>query len=130
MFGDAGHGLIMLFAALVLVLCENSLKKMVKGNDMLEIFFAGRYIILLLSIFSIYTGIIYNDYFSKSANLFGSSWRVGVGNDFKFQENPMLILNPNPNNSEKMYYGTPFPVGVDPVRNNKKIINLISCYKF
>jgi V-type H+-transporting ATPase subunit a len=114
MFGDAGHGLVMLLFALFMVLREKSLKNVQKDNEVWQIFFGGRYIILLMAIFSIYAGLIYNDVFSKSLNLFGSSWRVGVGTDFNF--NQPLTLNPDPNaNSSVMYNGNSYPFGLDPV---------------
>ena len=78
MFGDAGHGIIMFLFSLFVVLYENRLKDKGKGNEIWQIFFGGRYIILMMSIFSIYTGLIYNDWYSKAPNMFGSAWRVGV----------------------------------------------------
>lgn len=119
MFGDAGHGLIVLLAALFMVKKENVLKKSIKGNEVFEIFYGGRYIILLMGIFSIYTGLIYNDFYSKSANIFQSSWKVTVGDDFDFTKITKLILNPDPNPNttlnHKMYSGSPYPFGLDPV---------------
>lgn len=115
MFGDAGHGFIAFLGAALLCRYESSIKKSIKGNEILEIFFGGRYIILLMSLFSIYTGFIYNDMFSKQTNLFGSSWRVGVTPEFDWEHTTSFFLNPDPNATEKMYSGNPYPFGLDPV---------------
>lgn len=44
-----------------------------KLGDILEMTFGGRYVILLMSLFSIYTGLIYNEFFSVPFGLFGQS---------------------------------------------------------
>ncbi|KAK3515463.1 hypothetical protein QTP70_022952, partial [Hemibagrus guttatus] len=76
MFGDMGHGVLMTCAALYLVIRESRLLAQKRDNEMFNMVFAGRYIVLLMGIFSIYTGMIYNDCFSKSLNVFGSGWSV------------------------------------------------------
>lgn len=39
----------------------------------MEMMFGGRYLIMMMSIFSIYTGLIYNEFFSVPFELFGKS---------------------------------------------------------
>uniref|UniRef100_A0A8C8MLF0 V-type proton ATPase subunit a n=1 Tax=Oncorhynchus tshawytscha TaxID=74940 RepID=A0A8C8MLF0_ONCTS len=82
--------------------------------DMFSMVFAGRYIILLMGIFSIYTGIIYNDCFSKSLNLFGSGWSVRPMFDLRtLDENKVLQLDP----AVRGVFNGPYPIGIDPIWN-------------
>uniref|UniRef100_A0A673W8X9 V-type proton ATPase subunit a n=1 Tax=Salmo trutta TaxID=8032 RepID=A0A673W8X9_SALTR len=123
MFGDLGHGVLMTCAALYLVLRESRLVAQKNDNEMFSMVFAGRYIILLMGIFSIYTGIIYNDCFSKSLNLFGSGWSVRPMFDprannltWSFQtldENKVLQLDP----AVRGVFNGPYPIGIDPIWN-------------
>lgn len=107
MFGDLGHGLLLFLFALALILNERRFKH-IKG-EIFNIFFGGRYIILLMGLFSLYTGLIYNDIFSKSMNLFGSSWSVQVNTNNYKEFHSHLQLNPT-NES----YGV-YAVGIDPI---------------
>ncbi|EGT44927.1 hypothetical protein CAEBREN_32785 [Caenorhabditis brenneri] len=74
MFGDSGHGIIMLIAAAAFVIFEKKLISMKIKDEIFNTFFGGRYVVLLMGMFAIYTGFIYNDFYSKSVNIFGSSW--------------------------------------------------------
>ncbi|XP_028319003.1 V-type proton ATPase 116 kDa subunit a isoform X1 [Gouania willdenowi] len=119
MFGDLGHGVIMTLFALWMVLREKKQKKKCSSNEILTTFFNGRYIILMMGLFSIYTGLIYNDCFSKSLNIFGSAWSVKAmfssqqWTNKTLQANVLLTLDPNVSG---VFYG-PYPFGIDPIWN-------------
>jgi len=57
-------------------------------HQMFTTIFNGRYIVFLMGIFSIYTGLIYNDVFSKSLNIFGSSWNASYTDGLSFDPVP------------------------------------------
>ncbi|CAL1406027.1 unnamed protein product [Linum trigynum] len=72
MFGDWGHGICLLLGALVLIAREKKLSIQKLGSFM-EMLFGGRYVLLLMSLFSIYCGLIYNEFFSVPFHIFGGS---------------------------------------------------------
>jgi len=132
MFGDAGHGLIMFFFALWMVLAEEKLEKKKGNNEIFDIFFGGRYIVLLMGIFSTYTGLMYNDVFSKSLNIFGSHWSAEnftfvASNSTPFQLGKTSMLDPS---DRSMYTGRAYPFGVDPVwQSATNKIGFLNTYK-
>jgi V-type H+-transporting ATPase subunit a len=81
MFGDLGHALIMLSAALAMIYWEKPLKKVT--FELFAMVYYGRYIALVMAIFSVFTGLIYNDIFSMSMTLFDSSWEWKVPDDYR-----------------------------------------------
>ncbi|KAL0348438.1 UNVERIFIED_CONTAM: V-type proton ATPase subunit a3 [Sesamum angustifolium] len=72
MFGDWGHGICLLLATLYFITREKKLSSQ-KLGDIMEMTFGGRYVIMLMAIFSIYTGFIYNEFFSVPFELFAPS---------------------------------------------------------
>lgn len=73
MFGDCGHGAIMTMVATAMITFEKKMGN-AKLDELTYMAFYGRYIMLLMGIFSIYTGLIYNDIFSKAFTIFPSAW--------------------------------------------------------
>lgn len=78
MFGDFGHGTIMTLAALAMIYFEKPLMRN-KQDELFSMAFYGRYIMLMMGTFSMYTGLIYSDAFSKELPLFKSMWEVPEG---------------------------------------------------
>ncbi|KHJ94856.1 hypothetical protein OESDEN_05206, partial [Oesophagostomum dentatum] len=79
-------------------------------GEIFNTFFGGRYIIVLMGLFSIYTGILYNDAFAKSFNVFGSSW----ANPYNQSEIESWIY---PRSDARETKRGPYPFGVDPIWN-------------
>jgi len=77
-----------------------------------------------MGLFSMYTGFIYNDIFSKSINLFGSYWHINY-NQSTVMVNKCLQLNPSLSSN---YDQVPYPVGLDPVWQVKKMNGIIVYY--
>ncbi|XP_069154936.1 V-type proton ATPase subunit a1-like isoform X2 [Solanum lycopersicum] len=102
MFGDWGHGICLLLGALVLIARESKLSSQKLGSFM-EMVFGGRYVLLLMSIFSIYCGLIYNEFFSVPFHIFGdSAYRC---RDATCSDAQTVGL---------IKYKDPYPFGVDP----------------
>uniref|UniRef100_A0A915DBS8 V-type proton ATPase subunit a n=1 Tax=Ditylenchus dipsaci TaxID=166011 RepID=A0A915DBS8_9BILA len=117
MFGDLGHGIILLLAGLAFIRYEKVILEMRIKDEIFNTFFNGRFIIVLMGCFSVYAGLMYNDIFSKSFNLFGSKWGMYL-NPWELEglRNKTLIkpfsiaLDPALAKTGEVYY-----VGVDPI---------------
>lgn len=73
MFGDFGHGTLMFMAACAMIYWEKPLARS-KQDELFSMAFYGRYIMLMMGTYSMFTGLIYNDVFSKGFTPFESAW--------------------------------------------------------
>uniref|UniRef100_A0A1I7TDI8 V-type proton ATPase subunit a n=1 Tax=Caenorhabditis tropicalis TaxID=1561998 RepID=A0A1I7TDI8_9PELO len=122
MFGDAAHGAILLFAALYFIKNEKKINARKIRDEIFNTFYGGRYIMMLMGIFSIYTGFLYNDAFAKSFNVFGSGWVSSynetqldwwIARAYRKKREFSLELVPESSfDTQKTY-----PFGVDPIWN-------------
>ncbi|XP_063966249.1 V-type proton ATPase 116 kDa subunit a 1-like [Lytechinus pictus] len=127
MYGDLGHGFIMFLFGLWLVVREKQLYASLANHEMFGMLYGGRYVIMLMGLFSIYSGFLYNDCLSNSVNIFGSTWNATNMNytDELLSEDITLGLDPKYSATGAIY-----PIGVDPMwqlATNK--INFLNSYK-
>ncbi|CAK7905052.1 V-type proton ATPase subunit a, vacuolar isoform [[Candida] anglica] len=92
MFGDLGHGFIVFLISLFLIKNEYQFGLMRNKDEIFEMAFNGRYIILLMGFFSMYTGLIYNDVFSKSMTLFKSGWEWELPEGYDYAKDGAITL--------------------------------------
>ncbi|MBA0558090.1 hypothetical protein Golob_015124 [Gossypium lobatum] len=118
MFGDWGHGICLLLGALVLIARESRLSTQASCNycnlscaldtsqklgSFMEMLFGGRYVLLLMSLFSIYCGLIYNEFFSVPFHIFG-------GSAYKCRD----ATCSDAHSAGLIKFRDPYPFGVDP----------------
>ena len=99
MFGDIGHGLIILFFSLYLILNCNRIKSINSNESNIKKLVKYRYFFLLLSIFSIYCGFIYNEFLSLPFPLFQSCYD---------------LYNPINEEAQRSDNNCVYPLGFDP----------------
>lgn len=74
MYGDMGHGSLFLLLGIILCLFEGQLRKMPAMKGLL----VTRYFWLMMGFFSVYMGLLYNEFFSISADWFGTCYNVSA----------------------------------------------------
>eukprot|EP01052_Picozoa_sp_SAG31_P004211 SAG31_NODE_173_length_21354_cov_16.826112_4_plen_155_part_00 len=112
MFGDAGHGLILLLVAIYFIVNEKKMGPPNKLHEMVQMPFDGRYVLFLMAVFSVFCGTLYNEVFGIPVDIFGSRWKDNGNPSFltgadtcglsKFGKN--CTLPP----------ADPYPYGMDP----------------
>jgi V-type H+-transporting ATPase subunit a len=95
MFGDMGHGGLLLLTAIFICLFSNQIKK--ASPEVAKMVLPLRYMFLLMGFFAFFCGLMYNDFMSIPLNLFGSC--------YDFQTGKFLDENRN----------CVYPVGIDPI---------------
>jgi len=77
MYGDIGHGLIIAAAGFLFILYQDQLRS--QENEIFQMIFGARYLLLLMGIFATYMGFLYNDCFSLMLEYSPSAYQYEAG---------------------------------------------------
>eukprot|EP00300_Choanocystis_sp_HF-7_P003953 c13014_g1_i2.p1 GENE.c13014_g1_i2~~c13014_g1_i2.p1 ORF type:complete len:844 (+),score=222.52 c13014_g1_i2:116-2533(+) len=117
MFGDVGHGFLLLILALYMIKREKYYD-LNKPGEMFGMCFSGRYVMLLMGIFSMYVGALYNETFSLPINAFGSAYSF---HKTILADNTTLVTT----NMRGVY-----PFGMDPVwKTSRNELSFTNAFK-
>mmetsp|Transcript_110643 Transcript_110643/g.191789 ORF Transcript_110643/g.191789 Transcript_110643/m.191789 type:complete len:866 (-) Transcript_110643:364-2961(-) len=121
MYGDIGHGFIITLVAALFIWKEKQLLAS-NINEIIAMVFGGRYILILMGLFAIYTGFLYNDFFGMMISPFGENtfwvfphdkeeWKTMCGDDYNYwfggkEANALQAC--------KVIGGSPYILGIDP----------------
>ncbi len=97
MFGDIGHGSLLLLLSIYICLKKDYLYY---SNSILKDLIKFRYFLLIMGIFSLFCGIIYNDFMGIPLSFFNSCY-----------EKDLLNIN---SDIAKQKPGCIYPIGIDP----------------
>jgi V-type H+-transporting ATPase subunit a len=110
MYGDIGHGTLLTLFSFFMIIKENSLEKSRRAGTLGEIptmAFGGRYVMLLMGMFGLYAGTIYNDCLSIPLALYTPT--------FNFYNGTRAMNGEyyTGNNASYVSTGAVYPYGVD-----------------
>ena len=107
MYGDIGHGSVLLFVATVL-LCFGA--RLVRLSPDMKAVYEFRYVLFMMAFFSVFCGLMYNDFMSIPLNLFDSCY--------------------NPKNGVRKDPDCVYPMGIDPIwYGTKKELIFLNSFK-
>eukprot|EP00917_Polyrhabdina_sp_WS-2016_P016978 GHVP01036703.1.p1 GENE.GHVP01036703.1~~GHVP01036703.1.p1 ORF type:complete len:744 (+),score=139.70 GHVP01036703.1:49-2280(+) len=102
MYGDVGHGIGIVLFSSYMIYAYKTLKEV--ADDTVQMIVGGRWMILLMGCFSVYGGLMYNEFFAIGMNLFGSRYVAAeedaLGRTMSFPDENSAF---------------PYPFGFDPV---------------
>eukprot|EP01071_Lankesteria_metandrocarpae_P007374 Lankesteria_metandrocarpae@DN4661_c0_g1_i1.p1 len=116
MFGDVGHGSCLFLGGLYMVLAwHRSLKY--ADSELVQMVGGGRYMILLMGMFAVYAGFIYNDFFALGMDIFGTRYKEVSSSG------TTITFAPDPTKNT-------YPFGFDPVwKGSSNEIDFFNSFK-
>ncbi|GAB1223285.1 hypothetical protein ENUP19_0140G0006 [Entamoeba nuttalli] len=107
MFSDAGHGIFIFGLGLLFIIFQKKLKK-ASIDEITLMLFDARWLLLEMGLMAMYCGIVFNEFFGFSIDIFGTSWDKVEGDVYaRSNENYVYYFGVDPiwkSSNNELYY--------------------------